>query len=371
MGVNFWFIYVICALVIAFFIYTKHNKTTEVMFVIYSFLMWFVGSFRYGIGNDFFTYKSLYENLMNPNYPSQYLEPAFRCYVFVLNYISVDVQVLFVLYITLTLFFVYRGAKYYFPDKRYYILFLLLYFLAFNGGYTVSFNIMRQSLAMAIIFYSTRYVLERNISKFIVFVFFAFINHYSAILFMFLYFLPKFKIGLRKSFVCIMIFMLVFLSPLGSVVIDSFITGPFLNGLGYGGYVSKIQMANVEEDMGVNFATVFLTLLYLFGAMVNDKYDKSEILVCNASFIYILMRIVADVRMDNHMVHMLFQRISIYLSLLYFVFIVRSIPKVAYVLNVKKMEYAISLIIVLLFSSALLLAIYTNEFYNPYKMFDF
>lgn len=65
----------------------------------------------------------------------------------------------------------------------------MMYFIYLFQYYFSSYNIMRQNMALAIVFFSYKYIYEHNFKRFILVVLFAASIHYSALVFVLAYFL--------------------------------------------------------------------------------------------------------------------------------------------------------------------------------------
>jgi len=94
-------------------------------------------------------------------------------------------------FIILLLFF--REFKKYSP----YIWLSVLMFITVGQFYT-SFNIIRQIIAVAIIFSGSKYLYERNLSKYIFIVLLASTFHKTSIIMILFYFILNFKFNINK-----------------------------------------------------------------------------------------------------------------------------------------------------------------------------
>jgi|GEM_PF-5142078 len=149
-----------------------------------AFVGWlvFIAGFRYMIGWDYESYINIFSN---PEGFELLLEPAILLFIHVLSSMGFAFQALFLLHSLLTLFFIYRGCAYY-TDKP--ALPLVMYALL-PMFYWSSLGIIRQALAISILFWGSKYIVEQKFVKYLVVVAAASAVHYSAALLIGAYFL--------------------------------------------------------------------------------------------------------------------------------------------------------------------------------------
>lgn len=123
------------------------------------------------------------------------LEFLYNALVFIVSRFTNNIHVLYFFIQGIIMFFVFRACY----DERdnspiwfSYLLFLLLY-------YNRSLNMIRQSLALAIVLYAFKYVKKKQLLKYIFFIFIASLFHKTALLAIIIYFLTRIIEG-RKSF---------------------------------------------------------------------------------------------------------------------------------------------------------------------------
>ncbi|WLR41571.1 EpsG family protein [Bacillus carboniphilus] len=119
-------------------------------------------------------------------YQTYYTEPGFYL-LYRISYILGDVQWLFILSAAITIFFFYKALSYEI-DK---INFTLAIFIFATTQYFYYFGIMRMGIAVSIVVFAYRYIIEGRKKKFIMFVLFATMFHYSALFSVALLFLSK------------------------------------------------------------------------------------------------------------------------------------------------------------------------------------
>lgn len=158
-------------------------------FVIF-FITWFITAFRSEIGWDYDSYKNTFSTVDIFHY-----EPGFSAIIIGLREIGCSYQMLFVVVSLISYFLIWKGSDYWI--KKYNCLtkgwFAYLYFLFPSLGYA-SFSIIRQMLAVSIIFWASKFILNRCFIKYLFAVIVSATMHYTAILCLLLYFIGQVKI---------------------------------------------------------------------------------------------------------------------------------------------------------------------------------
>ena len=145
----------------------------------------FLGMFRYEIGTDYDWYVVLFNQVtLDDAYP----EPSFLIIVEVLRYFHMSYQAMFIVYELLIMIFLWKGIQRYTKDTEIQILVLALFLYL---QYIFSLNGIRQSLSMVLIFWGYQYCLQRKFWKYLLVVVMAVIFHYSAIIALVLYWIPR------------------------------------------------------------------------------------------------------------------------------------------------------------------------------------
>lgn len=141
---------------------------------------------RYDVGNDYLAYLKLSEYFQS--FSSIIAAKAVHDveYSFIImSFVFKNAPMLiFATYALLTQFFIIKGIWYH----REYIspsLFLFIYLMSF---YLRTYNIFRQSLAIAIVFFAIKYIKEKKLAKYILFVCIATLFHKTAFVSIILYY---------------------------------------------------------------------------------------------------------------------------------------------------------------------------------------
>lgn len=137
-------------------------------FVTY-FLLIFITSFRYNVGWDYLTYYRMFNNPGG----APYFEPIVRIFYYISQFFNAP-WLLFALFFTFTMVFVLLGIR----DRSLNEYESLIIFMALF--YFESMNIIRQFLAIAILFYAFKYVKNKKLVYYLLWVFIAGLVHTSA-----------------------------------------------------------------------------------------------------------------------------------------------------------------------------------------------
>lgn len=198
----------------------------------------FFGMFRYEIGTDYDWYVVLFNQVtLDDEYP----EPSFLFIVEALRYFHMSYQAMFIVYELLIMIFLWKGIQRYTQDTEIKVLTLAL-FLSLQ--YFASLNVIRQGLSVVMIFWGYKYCLDRKLLKYLLVVSAAALFHYSAIVALVLYWIPKkvyfWSIYVAAFLITFIIFKLNIVLSLLSVLLGLLsIDGRYLN------YVSDLDSVNM------------------------------------------------------------------------------------------------------------------------------
>ena len=350
---EFWYLYVlICtsALIFAIFIPDKYR-----IFIIWGLLtyLWVIGSFRYMIGTDYYSYVKLYTRYSDigiMDVLDQFNEPLFTFICMVLNDMGFDFQMLFVVFNSLILIMYYKGVRYFFK-YNYSILFAIVVFALFAsfGGYFQSWNGIRQYAAMGILFFSSRYILERKFIKFLLCMFISVGLHYSAIIFLPFYWLFRFNI--KKEIVVLLLSVELILSLTG--IFNTLfmqiltLTGSFVTR--YGNYLGmSVGSSGITITQLFIFELISFVVI-LYGMYSNDD-NKSRVII-NFSIIYIACKILFLYSFGN-IIDLVTKRICVYFMWFFLMYITLYIENfIKYKKSISK-AFIIALVIVSAFDFA-------------------
>lgn len=166
--------------------------------------VWIVSSYRYGIGTDYFMYEDI--SIFSSSATSIKsimdrfeLEPGWAALNWITAKIFNDPKVIFAISSFIFLFCAYKMIAYYVDRISVGMSIFILLILC----YLPSFNAVRQYVAIGILMLSFKYIENKRLIKFFILVFIATIFHYTALVFIPIYFILYKKISKTKIAVII------------------------------------------------------------------------------------------------------------------------------------------------------------------------
>lgn len=236
-----------------------------------------VGFRAEGVGIDTPTYYSLYEQV-NEGYKDTWLEGylgIFFIYLSVFsNSIGLDAPFLIFIYALLTILFtlvtVYRYSNHYSIS--------IAVFLSGLGMFFFMHNVMRQALAISIVFYSLHFICRREQFRFFIAILAAYVVHSTALVFLPFYYLARFKFTIRVLFCFWFVsFIFVFNTDL---IISCLNALSFMVPHNYADYLADEKMYRMGGVSG--FGLVFLLKQFMFPVFM-AAYRKNSALLCKRS----------------------------------------------------------------------------------------
>lgn len=299
------------------------NEDTKIGDLLVFLSLWLISGVRSFVGTDFTAYKNYFDIL---NYYSlSYHEYEIGYYL--LNYLvrlfTNDAQYLFLITSFIVIFLTTRTLKEYSVSYMLSIfLFITLYF------YYNSFNILRQYIAVSIVFYSVRYILRDNSKKYILTILIASLFHNTSLIMIPFYWLLKMKISNIRYFVLFLLsIVLSFITPNLISLISKIIPGLS----SYVNYYSEGASAN---------SVIIITLSILIFSLVNKKnilaFDENSKIYINCIFFTLFFAVLSN---NNIM----FFRVASY----FYIFVIILIPICIKVIN-KRLRPIISLLLILM-----------------------
>lgn len=283
-------------------ILTKKNKAfSEILgLLILSFFTVMVG-LRYGVGIDYFSY----ENMFNLYYDAFKSEPIYSLIMYIIKNTTDKFHHVTFIMAFITNIFLYLGLKKRNIKGIYLLLSLLIYFS--NTG-AIFINLMRQGVAVAIFFYASTYIEERNIKKYIIFILLGAGFHASSLLLIPLYFIrPVFNKKRYYSSV-VMCYTLVYFNVAVSLI--NFIASKIPI---YSHFYNSRLFENASNNIlafGVMLNVIFIGYLIVYS---KKKYNYE-------TNFYLLGTLINILALSTF----IFDRIGIY----FFTFGIAAIPKI-------------------------------------------
>ncbi|ANU22485.1 EpsG family protein [Planococcus donghaensis] len=233
----------------------KKSDKPQPIFIFMSMLpLIFIMGFRdVSIGVDGYSYLNGYINANSTNifqyYGSNITEPGFYV-LYKISYFLGDFQWLFILTATITICFFYKAMSYEINN----ISFALVIFIFATTQYFYYFGILRMGIAVSIIAFAYRYIIENDKKKFIIFVGIATMFHYSALFSFILLFLSK---NNQNVFKRNNILKIVLMIPVSFFVIK-YLVFPFITADRYQGYIASSGIIGTSFVSSLPLLLVFL-----------------------------------------------------------------------------------------------------------------
>ena len=213
---------------------------------------------RNNIGEDYSSYIELFFlcDVMDEILP--YPEISFQILSTIIQKAELGYQCVFAFYSVAIAVFIWKSAKVYVKDRRYVLLFISLWIIsAFDMGWWFSMNVVRQYLAIAILLYAYRYLIENNNKKYIIWCLIAAFIHISALAMLVLPLVLKMHISKGKYVIltCIAIVL--------SFTSFKYIWASWtISQLGI--YENYIDFVPLDTDVGLGLSAWFFLFQFLF-----------------------------------------------------------------------------------------------------------
>lgn len=340
---------VLSVLLLHFSKITNNRNLKKVLIVIPFIIMFLVSAFRYFVGTDFNNYASWFYEI-NTLKDIHLSSIGFDILILVLKIFTSNNQWLFIITSYIILALVYKATLNYKDDYDliiYLFITLIFYFSSFNG--------IRQWMAIAILMNSLKYIREKKILIYLVYVLVASLFHITALNTIILYFVLNFKCKKQLKIVILIVSIIIF-KVINITEILLFITKYILPSYynkytitGYDVYAIKGGILPILLCGGMlAFYWVFEKKLLL----KNEIKQKDLQFRINLAWILTIMAVI-------NTVNELFCRIALY----YIPFVIFLIPDTLKVFDNKSKKVFTILMIILL-----LLFMMTNLYFrNPHN----
>lgn len=178
----------------------NHSKIALQLFVLSIAILIFVAGFRYYVGTDFGGYYNGYQRYANEFMDKliEFDEPgfAFISWITVLIGGNGATTIFLSSLITITLFSI---TIYKYSDNLLFAILLYIFLGCWHGG----FNGIRQYLAAAIVFFGFKYLIKRELLKYLICIFIAFLFHASASVMILAYFIAHRKVNFSNIMILV------------------------------------------------------------------------------------------------------------------------------------------------------------------------
>lgn len=278
-NINLFVVYISLLLSRYLYIQKKNNIASKILNLIMFISICTISGLRYNVGTDYQAYVDIFSNINSYDFSNSQYEVGYVILNKLTRFITNNDQMIFIVTSFIILFFISRTVcKYSSRPEMSMFLFITLYF------YYSSFNIVRQYIAIAIMFYGVRYILNRNFKRYIGCIIIALLFHTTAIYALPIYFLPNKRLNnkvLIKSII-ISIGVLILINPIFKIITVVFPRYEYYGGgvlFNRGTYRSIIIIGSI----------FFISYIYRYRII---NIDKKNNLYINAMFIAFIISIV-------------------------------------------------------------------------------
>lgn len=306
--------------------------------------LFIISAFRYNVGADYGSYK-IYFNTILSTWKTNNVEIGFNYLTIIINKVFNDYNWFIIITSFIFIFLVFK-AIYQQSDNPTFSIFLFVatqyYFASFNG--------IRQMISIAIFIYSIKYIKNRNLKKYLLWIISASFIHYSSIIFLPLYFLYGVKIKPKIQ--------IIILST--TVFFKTSIRYLFLHIISSSKYMKYI--GSQYDDTNVGVITIFVELAVLILAWLfyskNDRDDQKQYdFFCNLKMISVMFSLLDGVIPLISRLKWGFGFTTIFL-----------IPLIIKRIDNKKIRFLISLLVIIFYSVYIIykIAIMNSNMVLPY-----
>lgn len=317
----------IIATILAIPISKRKNLINRILFLLSFLVALLPMGLRYGIGTDYFYTYVPYFNWIGKGV-KEFDELGFNFLNKIIYDTTGDYRVLFFITSFIFLVLIYKTI---YNNSENICLSVLLIFI--GQAYFYGMNIVRQSLAMAIILLSFNFLKKNNKIAYLLLGLLAFSIHSSAIILIPFLYLSRFNINTKKKL--LILFLVVCCFPITSILIEKIIINTK-----YAWYYTN---SNYHEAISntVILENILVFIIDLLVTIKNkNKIDKEYQMLSNINFFGIVVMILSStIPLINRLIR--------YFTIFQIIFIPKIINKISLV----KDRIAIYLLIIIIMSS--------------------
>ena len=222
-----------------------------------------ISGIRYGVGQDYFyTYVPIFRNVLSGKINGTWGEIG---YIYLNKFVTLftsDYSVIFLLTSIIFIYFTFKAIYEQSDNISFSIMLLVL-----MGYYFCFMNGIRQMLAASILIYSIKFIKEKKLKKFLIFVLMATMLHTSSLLFIPLYFISSLEINYK--IIAVITFMFYALSNI--------ISSLLLKIIGLTKYSWYLDSTYKAERTG--FIMILINFMILVFALIFNKDKKNDIYI--------------------------------------------------------------------------------------------
>jgi transmembrane protein EpsG len=253
---------------------SKPTGTSKFWALVSASILVAVAALRWQVGTDYSTYNGLYAAYKATSWGdySLFSEPGIRVLARLASWIHDDSAVMFALASLVTVGLTVRTIYRHSPM---FALSVLLYVI--TGAWQGSFNGVRQYLACAIMFAGHRYVIDRKFTKYILVVILATLFHVSALVMVFLWFVPLKRMGTFRAAGLMIVATLGLTVYSYATSVINFLKGGSVD-IGAGAYFER-------QVNPLRVAMAFIPLVLYMALTRRDRLDPKAYFYVNMGFI--------------------------------------------------------------------------------------
>lgn len=340
-------VYIILICIILMSIKRVNTQKYNIFDFIIVISMILIAGFRYNIGTDYSMYNSMYFNQNQSNLNK--VEIGYKILMKIVAPIFGEKSYLFfILCSIITIIPIYVTIKKYSkkPGES------IFYFITL-GFYTLSFNMIRQAIGMAITFFALRYLFDRKLFKYIITILLASTFHITSLIMIPIYWISKIKFSKLANFG--VMFLLLF-SGIMFNVIFGYVTTKIPQ------YAMYAKYDNTIAGIGTYLVNIIYILLIVFAIINRQKIEQRD-----NRYLYIINMIIYSIFFISLSVkNTLFARLIYY----WFMPIVIIIPEYILCVN-KNKRNIVQFVMILAFCLFYFINIYSFNGVYPYaSIFD-
>lgn len=205
---------------------------------------------RYNVGTDWENYRYIFDYIQTGKISESALEPFYLCLNYMVSILGLSASYFFTLVVFLQLTLVYYVFR---DNPKIFALGVLFYLLCLLP---ISLNIIRQSIAICIFFYATRFI-ESSAKKYLLMIIIAGLFHYSSLVLLPVFLLRhKIFAFLDKRYISIPLYI-------ATLFLGSLLIVPLLE-------LVPIDLLGAKYQNSLNNADIEMTVNSGLGIMINN-----------------------------------------------------------------------------------------------------
>jgi hypothetical protein len=296
------------------------------------FLFTLIFGLRYDVGTDYFNYLKLYQE----HYRIDRIEWAFKQLTLLLSNNGVHYSFYFAIISFIQIVLMY----YTFKNERYLYPFLVV--VLFLGGYFVTWmNILRQTIAALIFFYSLKYVEDKKFFHYLLWCLIGALFHKTALALIVLY--PFLKNGkdyfknIDFQMLFIFIFLILYYSGVSVERLFSFLYESFAAMFNYTNYTLEAALRNIKSGntgLGYILAVLIDFFIIIHSNKLKEYYNSKRVVIFyNLYYVGVAARVLFAGSIFFSRPFLYFIYVKMIISAYLFYFLYKNLRKPTYLFN--------------------------------------